>query len=159
MTIYVVRHASAGSRHDWEGDDFARPLDRRGREQAEAVADFLAPRAVTRLLSSPAVRCTQTLWPLAAQADLEIDEAQELTEGATGESAATLARSMVDQTAVLCSHGDVIPALLRALTLDGLTTVGARSCEKGSVWALETRGAELVTGTYLGIPVRERLDR
>ena len=41
MSIFVVRHAKAGSRDSWDGDDLLRPLTKAGRRQAEAVADRL----------------------------------------------------------------------------------------------------------------------
>ena len=156
MSLYIVRHASAGHRYAWDGPDELRPLDDRGRAQADNLSRFLVDRDVTRLLSSDAVRCTQSLGPLAHRTGLVIDEAAELVEGAPGEAAAGLARSLATTTAVLCSHGDVIPAMIRSLALDGMVISGDRGCEKGSIWALETLGGDIVSGTYLGRPPRHR---
>ncbi len=152
MSLYLVRHGSAGDRYRWSGDDLERPLDDRGRVEAQALAAQLADRGITRLVSSRAVRCQQTIGPLAHRLGIDIEIAPALLEGTLGGEAATLARSLVAQEAVLCSHGDVIPALVRALTLDGMRLVGARGCEKGSVWELTVSGGELVSGTYLGVP-------
>lgn len=152
MTIYLVRHAAAGDRYRWSGDDLERPLDDRGRIQAEAVAETLAGEGVTRLLSSRAVRCLQTLGPLAHRLDLDIEPTPELLEGALGEEAASLARSLIPEVAVLCSHGDVLPALVRALTLDGMRIDGPRGCEKASIWRLEVADGDFVAGHYLGRP-------
>lgn len=54
MIAFLVRHASAGLRGAWEGDDRLRPLDRRGRAQVEAIARFsgAAEANVRRILSS-----------------------------------------------------------------------------------------------------------
>ncbi|NDG67366.1 MAG: NUDIX hydrolase, partial [Actinobacteria bacterium] len=37
MTIYLVRHAKAGSRKNWDDDDTQRPLVESGREQARLL--------------------------------------------------------------------------------------------------------------------------
>ena len=65
MTVYVVRHGKAGSRSGWTEPDDQRPLTKAGRRQAGALADMLAGDHVTRVLSSPYVRCRQTVEPLA----------------------------------------------------------------------------------------------
>ncbi len=49
--IYLVRHAKAGERRVWDGDDEARPLSKLGWKQSEAIAKRLAkrePRRCTR---------------------------------------------------------------------------------------------------------------
>ena len=64
-TVLLLRHASAGSRREWEGDDCGRPLDRKGRRQATALAVALAARGIDRIRSSPYLRCLQTVEPIA----------------------------------------------------------------------------------------------
>lgn len=152
MTIYLVRHAAAGDRYRWSGDDLERPLDEHGRAQAEAIAAWFAGRHVERLLSSRAVRCTQTLGPTARVLGLDIETTPTLLEGSTGDDAAALVRSLVGVDAVLCSHGDVLPAMVRSLTIDGMRIDGARGCEKGSIWELDVRGRDIVSGVYRGLP-------
>ena len=39
LMLYLVRHAKAGSSHDFTGDDRLRPLSPAGRRQAKALAD------------------------------------------------------------------------------------------------------------------------
>ena len=51
--LHLVRHADAGNRMAWSGDDFQRPLDDFGRMQAEAIGAALAGRPIERILSSP----------------------------------------------------------------------------------------------------------
>src|SRR5205809_614665 len=51
MTVYLVRHARAGDRHDWGGADDLRPLSKPGRRQAEALVDALRDARVDRILS------------------------------------------------------------------------------------------------------------
>jgi 8-oxo-(d)GTP phosphatase len=66
VPIILVRHASAGHKGDWAGADLLRPLDAEGELDALLLADLLtcfAPRA--RVISSPALRCTQSVRPYA----------------------------------------------------------------------------------------------
>jgi 8-oxo-dGTP diphosphatase len=147
VQIYVVRHAHAGSRSAWEGDDAQRPLSKKGHGQAAAIADHLADRLsgekVIRLLSSPAVRCQQTLGPLARRLGLEVSLDGRLAEGSSGAGAWGLLHDLGREgaAAVLSSHGDVIPELLGRLRVDGTAFHDPLSWPKGSVWALSGNGA------------------
>jgi 8-oxo-dGTP diphosphatase len=106
MTVVLLRHASAGNRKKWKGDDRLRPLDDRGWEQAHAAAAQLHMLGVRRAVSSPYVRCVQSLQPLG----LPIEEDARLAEGACRKDALELLESLDD--AVACTHGDVVELLL-----------------------------------------------
>jgi 8-oxo-(d)GTP phosphatase len=106
VTVILLRHASAGDRHTWTGDDRLRPLDERGRAQAMALRDILLARGVTRALSSPYVRCTQTVAPLG----LDIEPDERLAEGAPLQATLDLLAEL--DNAVVCTHGDVIENVL-----------------------------------------------
>jgi phosphohistidine phosphatase SixA len=112
MAIILVRHGSAGKRGAWSGDDRLRPLDARGRKQADGIASALADRGVDRILSSPYARCIQTVEPLAAALELDVEERPELAEGAGPSPASSLTEEMADRNAVLCTHGDVVEDIL-----------------------------------------------
>ena len=64
--LYLVRHAKAGGRQEWRGDDRLRPLSKEGRRQADSLARRLARLTTGDLLSSPYLRCVQTVEPLAS---------------------------------------------------------------------------------------------
>lgn len=108
MTSVLLRHASAGERHDFEHDDRWRPLDKRGRRQSDELVEVLRPFGVRRILSSPYVRCVQTVEPLAAALGVELEEDVRLAEGADAAAAALLREDGV----VCCTHGDVVEALV-----------------------------------------------
>jgi 8-oxo-dGTP diphosphatase len=140
LTIELVAHMDAGDRRTWTGDQDVRPLSELGRRQAARMAQALAVAPFDALYSSPALRCRQTLEPLAAQLGLSIVELPELreTDGflppadwtahlpaamlgplggayAAGRAAAALRliRSVIPRGRVaVCSHGDVVPALV-----------------------------------------------
>lgn len=125
MTSVLVRHASAGDREDWEGDDRLRPLDARGRRQASALVELLRPLEVRRVVSSPYVRCVETLEPLATALGLPVEQDDRLAEGASRASLELLGGDGV----VCCTHGDVVEAVLGR----GLKKGGAVVLDGGSV--------------------------
>jgi 8-oxo-dGTP diphosphatase len=157
LAVFLVRHAKAGSRREWEGDDDLRPLSKKGRRQAEHLADDLADRGVARILSSPSVRCVQTVEPLAARLGLKVETADALGEGSDAPEVVALVRELAPERSapvVLCTHGDVIPTLLDALArLDGLRLPADYPCAKGSTWRLEPdEEGRFKTAEYLPAP-------
>ncbi|MFO0801355.1 MAG: histidine phosphatase family protein [Gemmataceae bacterium] len=62
MDLYLIRHADAGDRRQWEGDDAERPLTELGRGQARALGVAFQARgiAVGAILTSPLTRTVQT---------------------------------------------------------------------------------------------------
>jgi len=151
VTVYVVRHAKAGSRRNWSGDDARRPLSAPGRRQADAIADALADAGVTRIVSSPYVRCVQTVEPLAEQTDIPVDVSDALAEGAPLADAVALLDKLAREDVVLCSHGDVIGELLMHLADHGVRLDDFR-LEKGSTWLLETERGSVVRASYRAAP-------
>ena len=134
MTLYLVRHAHAGSRAGWAGaDDFERPLSDKGQSQARYFAGHVEARPIRKLWSSPAVRCIQTLEPLAEALDLEVREADELAEGADPDRAIEFLLAHTRHDAVFCSHGDLIPKVIRRLTAAGMRTSDAEHRHQGLV--------------------------
>ncbi|MGH2997116.1 MAG: SixA phosphatase family protein, partial [Gaiellaceae bacterium] len=140
MPIYVVRHAKAGNRARWAGPDTERPLTRSGREQAAALTGLFAVRPLARLVTSPYVRCVQTLEPLAQERELPLETFQGLAEGAPLEATLALALETARLgPAALCTHGDVIELLLHHLARHDvpLETQGEIALKKGSTWILQ----------------------
>jgi 8-oxo-dGTP diphosphatase len=153
VTIYLVRHAKAGERHIWEGDDEDRPLSGRGRMQSRGLLAVLADAKFDRLLSSPYVRCMETLIPLAAQRGLAIEPVGALAEGGGLEDAVALVRKHSEHGAVLCTHGDIVPMLLSYYEERGVDIGRAPQWPKGSTWALETDATgEVIATRYLKPP-------
>lgn len=152
MTVWVVRHAKAGSRRAWNGDDSRRPLSKPGRSQADALVELLASASFDRIASSPFVRCRETVDPLAARDALEVTLDERLGEGAGPYGALSLVREAAAKGGVLCSHGDVITELLARLERSGIDLGDDPRCEKGSVWALELDGEDIISARYLPPP-------
>src|SRR4051812_25290823 len=112
MPLFLVRHVKAGSRSDWQGAHPLRPGSREGRIRADGITSLLVAQPITRILSSPSVRCVQSVEPLAAKLGIEVETVRALAEATSTSAGLKLLRSLADVDAVLCSHGDVIPSLL-----------------------------------------------
>ena len=135
--IFLVRHAKAGDRLHNAHDDRKRPLSKPGWAQAEALADRLIDAGATGpLISSPFVRCRQTLEPLAKRLDLEIIRDDSLSEAKPFEPMLALLQTTPDGS-VLCSHGDMIPDMIAGLERRGCRITTAPYWKKGSEWLLE----------------------
>jgi 8-oxo-dGTP diphosphatase len=153
MTIYLVRHAKAGERNAWSGDDELRPLSGRGHLQARGLLDVLRDAEFERVLSSPYVRCMETVVPIAAERRMAIEPADELAEGATLREALALVHKHAEGGAVMCTHGDVMPMLLERFAKKGVDIGNAPQWPKGCTWVLETDAAgEVRAARYLPPP-------
>lgn len=148
MPLWIVRHAKAGSRSTWTGDDRIRPLTEEGAAQAEAIAGMLASSTTGPCLSSPYLRCMQTLAPLAGRLGVPVTADDRLAEGAPFEPALALLEDVADG-AVLCSHGDLIPDLLDALVRRGLPGDGLPTgVKKAAVIVLHREGGRFVRAEH-----------
>jgi 8-oxo-dGTP diphosphatase len=153
MTTYLVRHASAGSRDDTDPADHERPLDEVGRLQADKLAAWLQHEPIERILASPYLRCIQSVQPLADALGIEVESARALEEGTPVERSWKLLSKVATGTTVLCSHGDVIPDLVRRAQGRGMLVPGKSGCAKGSVWTFQHwDGTGFATGIYTPIP-------
>ena len=143
--VYLVRHAKAGERRVWEGSDVERPLSSKGWKQARSVSARLAKMGASSLYSSPYVRCVQTLEPLSELIGTDIVLDERLEEDRPFEPVLDLLGE-VDSGAVLCSHGDIIPAVLQALVRRGLEVESEADWRKATVWVLKRKGDRITRG-------------
>ena len=143
MSLFLVRHAKAGKRKEWDGDDTLRPLDKIGRLQAEAIALRLMGKSPGDLYSSRYLRCVQTLEPLAERLGTTVAVNDHLTEGADWRETIEWMTAL-DDGSVLCSHGDVIPDVIAALERRGMDIAGDPDWRKATVWVLERNGGDFV---------------
>jgi 8-oxo-dGTP diphosphatase len=148
--VYLVRHAHAGSKAEWDGPDLARPLSETGRRQAAGLAARLRHYPVHRILSSPADRCLQTIQPLAVQLGLAVEETDVLGVDATADEVFGLLADPALGHAVLCTHGELIGQVFDRLVADGLDLPGRPRWPKGSTWVLDRHGGDRVAAaSYL----------
>lgn len=142
MRLYVVRHVKAGDRKRWgDAPDIERPISAGGLRQAEALARRLVDAGVTRLISSPYVRCRQSLEPLGERLGLDVETDERLAEGQPFEQVLALVAEVPSRT-VLCSHGDIVPELITALVRRGMTLTTEPDWRKATLWTLRGPGLD-----------------
>lgn len=150
MAVYLVRHAVALGRSAWHEADDKRPLTSKGERQAKALVRLFEHADVRRLYSSPALRCRDSLVPLAQSRGLDIRVLSALAEG---HGTRKLFDSMKEAASkrgdsVFCTHGDLVPEVLRRLTRDGMKLESELQFAKGSTWELVVNDGKLVRGHY-----------
>lgn len=143
FAIIALRHAKAVSPTEWDGPDATRPLQGRGRKQAVSSASGIAAYRPRKLITSTAARCRETIQPIADQLGLPVTETDTISQDAweNGEADVTdvvTKRLTKRKTSVICSHGPVLPELIRQLAYQTNTPLDAplRSA------------ADLATGDY-----------
>lgn len=152
QTLYVVRHAIAQNRESWSAPDDERSLTPEGEAQARRLADLLGGRHIDRVLSSPSLRCRQTVMPLARHLGLKVENAPLLYEGTEADTAL---RSLLDlgrPSVAGCTHGDVIGGMLRILARKSLLDEGNAKLKKGSTWVLDAEEGQILRARYLPPP-------
>jgi broad specificity phosphatase PhoE len=143
MAVHLVRHAKAGNRGegDSDSDDEARPLSKAGWAQVDGLVAGLAQFPITRVLSSRYVRCWQTAEPIAKKLGVEVEEHNALAEESSIGQSWKLVEKLLhaDGDSVLCSHGNILGAVLDRVRRRGVT-IDAKEwiCPKGSIWRLES---------------------
>ena len=128
----MVRHAKAGSRGHWTGDDRQRPLSKKGIKQAEALVEVLAPFPITAVHSSPFLRCVQTVETLARARKLPLKQTPSLAEGHGLVGAMELIGDPKLDEVVLSTHGDIVWELVEELVKRRVVKPGEVGFEKGS---------------------------
>lgn len=140
--VLLLRHAEAGEREAWRGDDDLRPLITVGKAQAEALRALLPLFGARRVYSAPPLRCRQSVAGLAADLGVPVIAEPRLSEDGYGtDPAAALTRLLEiahepGGPAVVCSQGGVIPHLVRNLTDSGGLKLPEVPSRKGSYWGL-----------------------
>jgi 8-oxo-dGTP diphosphatase len=147
--MLLVRHAHAGDKSTWTGPDRLRPLSPSGRLQAEGLVARLRDHPVEHILSSPTLRCYQTVEPLAADRRLRIEPVPGLGVDATPEQLLEVFWDLRLRNSVLCTHGEGIGLLLTRLLADVLVADDPLDWPKGSTWLLDRVDRRQVRGRFL----------
>jgi phosphohistidine phosphatase SixA len=120
VKVFLVRHAKAEKRSEWDGPDPLRPLTSRGLRQAREVSRRLAAEPIERILTSPYLRCRQTVEPLGAALGLPVEVHERLAEGESPAKALDLLRGLKARAVVCCTHTDLIRELSAELEENGV---------------------------------------
>ena len=142
--VVLVRHARAGRRDDYTGDDAMRPLDAKGRKQAQGLIDELSAFAPDAVHSAPLERCRATVAPLADKLDKDVVFEPVLAEDAYRDDPAGARRRLVELAAeqtdggtiLVCSQGGVIPGVVKSLAGRSDVPIGEVGTPKSAYWYL-----------------------
>jgi 8-oxo-dGTP diphosphatase len=148
----VVRHAKAGSRGDWTGDDRKRPISPKGERQAARIVEQFQKVAVTAVYSSPYLRCVQTVEPLAKSRKLEVQQSADLAEGRGITGLYVFFNNADLDDVVLCTHGDIVWELVEDLAKRRVLPAFREQFEKGSTWVVDVEEGTPVGARYIAAP-------
>ncbi len=154
-TVLVVRHGTAGRKSRFSGDDTKRPLDKRGRAQAEALVPQLLAFGASDVHAADRLRCHQTVEPLAEELGVTVHNEPTLTEESYAKNPKRARHRMLriaeeEGTPVICTQGKVIPDLIAWwCERDGVRSDKSRN-HKGSTWVLSLSGGRLVAADHIG---------
>lgn len=159
--IIYVRHGRAHNRKNWAGDDNLRPLDKKGRRQAELLVPGLLPFRPERVYSAEPVRCIHTVEPLASEMGVEVVVDELFGDIASIARMVDAQRRFMDVVAeggvsVICAQGTVIPDTIAWLSAKGTLPIEDIPCKKGSAWVLGFNDGVLTTADYYAsaLPVK-----
>ncbi|HYA00386.1 MAG TPA: phosphoglycerate mutase family protein [Candidatus Binatia bacterium] len=148
--ILLVRHAEAGERKLWRGDDRARPLTGAGLAQADLLAASFDAYPLSRILTSGYARCVETVAPLAARRGLAPESAAWLEEGA--DPTAALRALLAAGDVAASTHGDIVSGILVELAGAGVDIGPSPRMQKGSTWVMAAEAGRVSAARYLPPP-------
>lgn len=160
--VILVRHGRAHRRANWNGNDSLRPLDKKGRRQAELLVSALEGFRPERIYSAEPVRCQDTVAPLAAELGMDVTVDERFGDEFWISNLVKAKKAFAEVIAeggvsVICSQGLTIPDLLASLSAKGtLPLDGEINCKKGSAWVLGFNDGVLTTADYYAsaLPVK-----
>lgn len=147
--VVLVRHARAGKRREWQGEDALRPLDQVGQTQARRLGVLLATWRPEAIYAADRTRCVQTVEPLAGRLGLRVqidaalsDEGYLADEERSAKSVVALARP--GASVVVCSQGDAIPGLIGRLMGGAIST----DTRKAGFWVVSFAAGAAIAADY-----------
>ena len=148
----MVRHAKAGSRGHWSGDDRLRPLSKKGVKQAETLVAVYEPFPIKAVFSSAFLRCVQTVEPLARARKLPLKQSPALAEGQGLAGAMQFMGDPKLDEAVLSTHGDIVWELVEDLVRRKVLPSLQEQLEKAGTWVVDVEAGSFVKASYIPAP-------
>jgi phosphohistidine phosphatase SixA len=133
----LVRHADAGLRSEWCGSDEWRGLTEAGHGQARTLVRMIEDLPALSVLSSPSLRCRQTVVPLALARGLDVEPCWQLGASVETTDLIALLADPGTASAVVCTHRETLQLLFEHLAgACQLVAEAAEPMEKAAVWIL-----------------------
>ena len=155
--LVLLRHAKAIERVEWAGEDTDRPLSSIGERQAKRLISSLAPYGIEEIHSSSAVRCYESITPLARAQNIDFFFTDSLSEDVykkDKERAAKYVNKLLvnNYCALVCSHNPVLPAILSSFVDKFGIEVTEVKLEPGDAWVVHHVEREVVGIDFLPAP-------
>lgn len=152
--LILLRHAKAIERTDWAGEDTDRPLSSLGERQAKRLLTVMRPFGIEEIHSSSAVRCYETITPLARSLNVDFFFTDSLSEDVfrkDKERAVRYANRLLvnDYPVLLCSHNPVLPEIISNFVDKFGVEVENIKLEPGDAWVVHHIDKEVVQIDFL----------
>ena len=158
QVLILLRHAKAIAREDWHNEDLDRPLSAFGEQQAKRLINTLYPFGIGEIHSSSAVRCYETINPLARALSIDYFFTDSLTEYVfTKNSARTF--KYIDrllengEPTLVCGHNPILPQYLAEKYSRQGFEISEAALKPGEAWILHHIGKEVISVDHLPAPL------
>jgi 8-oxo-dGTP diphosphatase len=157
IPLVLLRHGKAIAREEWEGDDGDRPLAQLGQLQAKRMLSLYLPFGITEIHTSDAVRCYETVVPMARSLNLNVIYWSELSEYAfekDKKASLKVVQEIIESEArsIVCGHNPVLPGMVSKLIGKNSFKAFDRVLLTGEAWILHHRDGEVIAIDWLAAP-------
>ena len=145
----LLRHAKAVTRDEWQGEDDDRPLDSYGQDQAKRLLAMYQVFNLEQIHSSDAVRCYDTVIPIAKGLNIRLEVTGKLSEDTykkDKEKAFDYAKELMksNESVLLCSHNPILPKMLNKLTKKSEVDADEGKLLPADGWVIHRIGKEVI---------------
>ena len=145
----LLRHAKAVTRDEWQGEDDDRPLDSYGQNQAKRLLAMYQVFNLEQIHSSDAVRCYDTVIPIAKGLNIRLEVTGKLSEDTykkDKEKAFDYAKELMksNESVLLCSHNPILPKMLNKLTKKSEVDADEGKLLPADGWVIHRIGKEVI---------------
>jgi len=147
--LILLRHAKAVTRDEWIADDDDRPLGPIGQNQVKKLFSTYQAFNIEQIHTSDAVRCYDTVNPIAKGLDIKLEVTGKLSESTykkDKEKAFDYAKNLLtkDVRALICSHNPILPKMLNKLTKKSEIDSDEEKLSPADGWVIHRIGKEII---------------
>lgn len=155
--LVLLRHAKAVAREDWLGEDTDRPLSSIGERQAKRFLSNFLPYGIEEMHSSSAVRCYESITPMARALHIDFFFTESLTEDIYRQERERpfkyVSRLLLnDFPTLVCSHNPILPAITSSFVDKFGLELNDTKLEPGDAWIAHHIDREVVSLEFLPAP-------
>ena len=154
----MLRHGKALARSEWPGDDDDRPLDMLGQNQAVRMLSIYQVFNLAEIHTSDAIRCYDTVSPMAKSLDLKLIVSGKLSESTFKKDKEKVFEYVKDllkneKSTLICSHNPILPKLLNKISKKNELEPDEDKLQPADAWILHRVGKEVVQVDRINAPI------